>query len=226
MSTEPVKRQYDNSLRAEAALATQRRVLDAAHRLLIEHGYTATSMADIARAAGVSRETLYKSFGSKPALVKRLFDVTLVGDEEPVPLAGRPEFRKVITEPDPRTKLAHYAAVARLLVGRIGPLASVLYAGAGAGDPDLRELTATLDRERLAGAGAVANHLADAGALRPGLPRDRARDLVWTLISPQVWQLLVDVRGWSLAEYEHWLARALADAVLAPADGSDPAAGG
>ena len=44
---------------------------------------------------------------------------------------------------------------------------------------------------------------------------DHARDIVWTLISPEVYELLVNDRGWSPEEYEQWLARAFADA-LAP----------
>lgn len=48
------------------------------------------------------------------------------------------------------------------------------------------------------------------------LDPDRARDIVWTLISPEVYEQLVNDRGWSPDEYEQWLARALADAIAAP----------
>lgn len=44
----------------------------------------------------------------------------------------------------------------------------------------------------------------------------RARDIVWTLISPEVYELLVIDRDWSPDEYEQWLAQALADALTAP----------
>jgi hypothetical protein len=39
---------------------------------------------------------------------------------------------------------------------------------------------------------------------------------VWTLNSPQVYDLLVNLRSWSLDDYEAWLAETLADALLGP----------
>jgi hypothetical protein len=88
--------------------------------------------------------------------------------------------------------------------------------GAGSGDPELRELLATLERERLVGADRVVGQLAAAGALRDGLDPERARDVVWTLISPEVTRLLVESRGWTLDRWEQWLATTLADALLGP----------
>lgn len=216
------RRVYDNRRRAEQARATRRRVLAAAHDLLLAEGYAGTTMAGIARAANVSVESVYKGFGSKAALVKELYDVTLAGDDEPIPIAQRPEFKALAAEPDPRRKLAHYAALAHVLVGRVGPLLAVLLAGARGGDPELREFAATVNRERLLGATGVVRHVADVGALRPGLDVDRARDIVWTLISPEVHDLLVVARGWSLDDYETWLAQALADALL-PSTSARPA---
>jgi AcrR family transcriptional regulator len=226
MTGEAVKprRRYDNRRREEQARQARRRILDAAYRLLLERGYPGTTMAEVARAAGVSVETVYKAFGTKAALAKQVWDVTLVGDDQPVPLARRPEFTAIFAEPDPRRKLARYAAVGRLLIERLGPLLGVLLEGAHAGDAELRELMATLDRERLVGAGGVVGHLADVGALRAGLGPDRGRDIVWTLISFEVFRMLVTERGWSLDEWEAWLAITLADALLGPGPGRPPAA--
>jgi AcrR family transcriptional regulator len=206
------RRRYDNRRREEQALQARRRILDAAYRLFLDRGYTGTTMAGVAGAAGVSVETLYKAFGTKAALAKQVWDVTLVGDDQPVPLARRPEFAAVTAEDDPRRKLAAYAAVGRLLFERLGPLVGVLLEGAG--DPELRELLATLDRERLAGATRVIGQLAELGALRDGLDPERAGDILWTLISPEVTRMLVEDRGWSLDQWQAWLATTLADALL------------
>ena len=74
----PVKtRSYDNARRAAAARRTQQRVVDTAHRLLLERGYAGLAMADLAEEAGVSVPLLYKAFGTKPRLVKRVYDVLL-----------------------------------------------------------------------------------------------------------------------------------------------------
>lgn len=209
-------RSYTSPLRAEQARQTRRRILDAAHRLLLEHGYAATTMSAVAAAAGVSAQTVYKVFGSKPALVKQLYDVTLVGDDEPVPFAERPEVRAAYAETDPRRFLAAYAGLGRVLMGRLGPLLRVLLAGARSGEPDLLAFVETVNSERLAGTTMVVRRVAELGALRAGLPAERARDAIWTLNSVEVWSLLTEQRGWSAEEYETWVGRAMADAVLEP----------
>jgi AcrR family transcriptional regulator len=216
----PVKtRPYDNARRAAAAGRTQQRVVETAHRLLLERGYAGLAMADLAEAAGVSVPLLYKVFGPKPRLVKRVYDVLLAGDVEPVPVAERPALQALAADSDPRGKLARYAALGRAMIERAGPLTSVLLAAARAGEPELRAFAATIDRERLAGAAALAAHLAEAGALAPGLSVERARDLIWLHTAPDTYRLLVLERGWSLDEYERWFAGSLAAALL-----DDPAA--
>jgi AcrR family transcriptional regulator len=167
----------------------------------------------------VSVETVYKGFGSKAALTKQVYDVALAGDDEPVPMSERPEIKAIVDEPDPRKKVTRYAALARQLGERLGPLLAVLLRARGA-DPDLDAFAHTTADERLAGTGAIVRLLADAGALRPGLDQPRARDLLWALISPELYLLLVLDRGWSPDEYERWLATAITDALLAPALGS------
>jgi hypothetical protein len=111
--------------------------------------------------------------------------VLLAGDVEPVPVAER-----------------------------AGPLTSVLLVAARAGEPDLQAFAATIDRERLAGATALAAHLAERGALAPGLSVERARDLIWLHTAPDTYRLLVLERGWSLDEFERWLAASPAAALL------------
>jgi AcrR family transcriptional regulator len=209
------RRSYDNRGRTEQARQNRRRILAAAHELLLAQGYRATTMADIGRAAGVSVETVYKAFKTKATLVKAAYDLALVGDDEPIPLGERPEYQAFFTDPDPVSKLHRYAAIARMVSERIGPLSAVLVAGArSGGDPDLEALAATTDQERLIGATALVTHLGATGGLRPGLDPDRARDTVWALISPDLYRLLVLDRAWSHDDYEHWLADTLLAALL------------
>jgi AcrR family transcriptional regulator len=210
-------RRYDNARRAASAQRTQQRVVETAHRLLLEHGYAGLAMADLAEEAGVSVPLLYKVFGTKPQLVKRVYDVLLAGDVDPVPVAQRPALKALAADPDPRSKLARYAALGRAMAERAGPLVSVLLAAARAGERDLQAFAATIDRERLAGATALATHLAETGALAPGLSAERARDLIWLHTAPDTYRLLVLERGWTLDDYQRWLATSLA-ATLLPSD--------
>ena len=79
-------RAYDASRRQEQARRTRAQILDVARRRFLDDGYAATTVATIAEEAGVSVETVYKAFGNKPGILKTLFDVAIVGDDEPVPL--------------------------------------------------------------------------------------------------------------------------------------------
>jgi AcrR family transcriptional regulator len=167
-------------------------------------------------AAGVSPESVYKTFGGKGGLVKAVYDVTLAGDDEPVPLRERPEFAALVAERDPRRVLERYAAIGATLWERIGPLLGVLLAGAQAGDPDLVAFEATIRRESFTGASGVVGLLDGLGALRAGLPVERARDELWLLIQPENYRLLVGERGWTLDQLQDWLARSATAALLGP----------
>jgi hypothetical protein len=58
------------------------------------------------RHAAISPESIHKGFGSKATLARAVFDVPVVGDDEPVPVAQRPAAAEVRDEPDVRRKIA------------------------------------------------------------------------------------------------------------------------
>jgi AcrR family transcriptional regulator len=66
------RRSYDNSLRQEHANQTRERILDSAVKVIEAGGWRATSLASVARAAGVSEPTLYRHFGSRERLLEEL----------------------------------------------------------------------------------------------------------------------------------------------------------
>src|SRR6266540_666021 len=96
--------------------------------------------------------------------------------------------------------------------------------GAAAADPELAEVWAQLENERLAGMGRFAQRLADRGVLRPGLSAEDARNVLWTLNSMAVHDLLVVQRGWPPERYRDWLAHTLAAALLPDQQSGGPAA--
>ncbi|GAA1546937.1 hypothetical protein GCM10009741_58140 [Kribbella lupini] len=59
----------------------------------------------------------------------------------------------------------------------------------------------------------VATHLHATGQLRADLEADAVRDLLWTYISVEIYELLVLNRGWPLDRYTTWLTRALVSAL-------------
>src|SRR3954469_9619333 len=83
------KRKYDSSRRQAQARETQRQVVQGARRLFIERGYAGTTIEQIAQEAGVATETIYATFSNKRAVLARLVQVSVVGDEKDVPLLER-----------------------------------------------------------------------------------------------------------------------------------------
>jgi AcrR family transcriptional regulator len=209
------RRRYDSTRRQAQAARTRQDILAAAHDLFLERGYAGTTVVAIAKAAGVVAETIYRAYGSKAELFKAVVRAAVAGgaDRATVPAEERPAIRAVIAETDPRRQLELYAATQPGIQARAGPLLRVLI-GAGAGDPELAQVWEQLEDERLAGMGRFAGLLADRRVLRPGLSAEEARDLLWTLNSLAVHDLLVLRLGWSPERFRDWLAAALARELL------------
>src|SRR5690349_1194060 len=134
-----VKRPYQSSLRSAQAQSTREAVIAAAGRLFVERGYAATSIEEIAAAAGVSRATVFTSVGGKASLLKTALDVAIVGDDEPIPLPERPRSKAIRAEPDPRRYLALYAELVTEMDGRLAGIHEAVRGAAGV-DPDARAL--------------------------------------------------------------------------------------
>jgi AcrR family transcriptional regulator len=206
-------RRYESKTRDEQARRTRRAVLAAAHKQFVEQGYAATTIAGVATDAGVSVETVYKAFRNKPSLAKAAFDVAAVGDDEPIPMLQRESVRRNMAEPDPRKKLHTYADDLAQRAPRMGPLLLVLR-DAAATDAAAAEVWAQLQQERLTGMTAFAHHLRDGGHLRDGVSWQEARDVLWTHTSVEVWDLLVQQRGWSKQRFGKWTGQQLVAALL------------
>ena len=206
-------RPYDVSGRRRKARATRRAVLAAARELVEERGFAATTIADVADRAGVSPESIYKGFGTKASLVKEVFDVTVAGDDQTVAVADRPETQRIRDEPDVRVKLRLYAEGAAVRAERSARLQLALR-NAAPSSSGIAELWATLQAERLMGMTMLARHLVGTGQLRVGLEVDHVRDVLWTGISVEVYDLLVFQRGWDRDAYTDWLTRMLTASLL------------
>src|SRR5712664_2474883 len=68
------KRGYNVSLRQEQAQLTRNRIIDAARRLLLVGTYSAVTMEEIAKEAGVAYQTVYAIFGTKIRLAEAMVD--------------------------------------------------------------------------------------------------------------------------------------------------------
>lgn len=207
-------RTYRSTLRADQARETRRRIRDAADALFLEGGYVGTSMDDVARAAGVSRQTVFSAFGSKANLLKEAFDVRLAGDDEPLAIAERPEAKRILDETDPVALLRAQADFFVITSLRVLPLWPALVAGA-ATDAACAEVLAFFDRGRFEGPGEIVDVLAQRGQLRKGLSRKRGKEAMYLLTNPDAIHEALE-RGWSVRELQAWLGDCLAAVLLDP----------
>lgn len=205
---EPVKRRYKSPRRAAQQRATRRAIVDAAARLFADGGYVGTSFDLVAEAAGVGRATVFAHFPTKAALLKEAYDVTLVGDDEQVPLFERPESVAVRAEPDPARFLEGYAAISTGVARRVSPIYEAIR-GAAHADPEAAAVWRAIGAERRIGGGNVVGGVAGRKALRPGVDPERAADLVYALNDPGLYHLLVRERGWAHRAFTSWLAATL-----------------
>ncbi len=196
-----VKRRYDASRRQEQARQTRLAVVRAAHDLFVERGYGRTTVADVARSAGVSTETVYAAFGSKAALLHRVWDVTIGGDDEEVVFHERPEVVAIRAEPDLAKRLVLHAAFSTATMRRVAPFLLALR-GAAATEAAAAEMLAEVDRQRLAGLSVMAAEAAATGQL--AVTEEECRDVLWAFTDGTLWHRLVAERGWTDERYAAW----------------------
>jgi AcrR family transcriptional regulator len=207
------KRRYQSAVREESARRTRQAIVAAAAGLFTSRGYTATSLADIAAAAGVARPTVFAVAGSKAALLRQVLDEALAGDDEPVAVADRPWFRPVWDAPTSDAVLAAYAQVCTLIGGRAAPVFEAARRAADA-SPETAELWETLQRNRRAGAQMVVERVQAIGGLRPGLTTATAVDALWIFNDPAHYGALVHHCGWPETVFTTWLAGQMRHALL------------
>lgn len=182
-------------------------VLRAATGLFVSQGYLATTMGDIASAAGVAVQTLYLRFGAKASLLKACFDVAVSGDDEPVAVVERPWVAEFKQEPDLEQALLVLASNAKAGLERTVPLFSRIEEAAA--DPEVAELLVDLKRQKLAMVGVFATILREKSGFDQSVSRDRATDLLYAMGSEELFRLLCVERGWSSKRWQDFVVTSL-----------------
>ncbi|HEY1652930.1 MAG TPA: helix-turn-helix domain-containing protein [Acidimicrobiales bacterium] len=218
MSSGPVaaKRPYDARRRRERAAeerrATRARVLEAATRLFVAQGYTATTMAEIAREAGVAMQSVYTAGRSKADLLHAAVGLAVAGDDQQVLVHERAGFADLADEPDPVRQVEMIADMICDIQERSAPI-QMAYREAAAVDASVAAGVEEAHRRRRETFGVVVNML----------PADRLRhspeestDTMWALGSTEALLLLRNVLGWTWPQIRTWLARTLEELLLQP----------
>ena len=197
------KRAYESPRRQAQAEATRRDILAAAQHLFEANGYPVTTMAEIAKEAGVALKTVYLAFQTKSGLLRTLWNLLLRGDEADRPVAERDWYLAVLEEPNPERQLRLNARNSAMGKHRISAILEVIRTAAAV-DPDVAALWQRIQSDYHANQRAIVERLHQRGHLSAELDISRATDILWTINHPNTWQLLVVDRGWTPPQYEQW----------------------
>jgi AcrR family transcriptional regulator len=200
--------------RRDRARATRLRITRAAYSLFCERGYSGTTMADVAEAAGVAVQTVYFVFHTKSELLSRTYDFAVLGEGEPLPPEMQPWYAQMTAEPNVIDALRHAVSGIGTILARATPLDTVVRASAGS-DPEAAEVRALHERWRAEGYHAMLDVLKTKSALRDGVSPERATHLLLMYVGMDVYRVLVLDFGWSHDDWIDWTVATVSEQVFA-----------
>jgi AcrR family transcriptional regulator len=193
-------RAYNSPLRAAQAGRTRRRILEAARRLFVRHGYAGTTVAAVADAAGVAPETIYLTLGGKRGLLEGVMDITGPHDTAADDEAW---WQMVAGLPTASERLAKMVDYSCRILARTRPIHAIIR-GAADKEAFAAELGRQLLHERLANqTERIRRFLGD--RLTPGLTITEAGQRYCALASPDLYHVLTVELGWSADQHRRWL---------------------
>ena len=184
-------RPYAAARRRESA-ETVDRVLEAAERLIKDDAFHAATMDELAIAAGVSRATVFKRFGSKLGVLEALFTRGMEGPE----MAA---IQEALALEDPVAALDAVVEAGCAIWEACGFVVQQLQAVAIL-EPDAAALIDQQRDEQRADLQGLTRRLAKAGRLRPGLSQARATARLHMLTSLESFLWLRQSYGLSLRQ--------------------------
>jgi AcrR family transcriptional regulator len=169
-------RKYEQRLRAEAAEQTRRRILDAVYQQLHDAPTTPVSVEQVARAAGVSRSTVYLVFGSRAGLFDAL-------TEDLWQRAGFQQVVDAVADPDARRHLRGGIAGGVRVFAAHRDVFRALFSMAELDTDAVGGAISRIEENRAGGMAHLAQRLAEQDLLRAEVSVEQAADLLWLLTS-------------------------------------------
>ena len=207
-----ISRSRQQATRAQGKANTRRRVITAATTCFERDGYLQTTMADVAREAGVAVQTLYLSFGSKIALLAAALDVAIAGDDAPIPIMDRAWYQACLAEPQASVALTGFVDGAAAVIARHHRLFAAMLGSSA--DPEVARLLAANKSARLTVHRHFALSVIDKIGTRPGIRPSAVTNGIYALVSPECYGLLVGERGVSRIRWRAWVLQHLAAEIL------------
>lgn len=197
-------RQYRSTVRAAQAESTRHQILSAAWTLFTERGYVATTVAQVAEAAGTSVDTLYAAVGRKPVLMREVVESAISGTDNTVPAEQRDYVQRVRSAPDAATKFELYAAAIAAMSPRTAPI-FVALRDAARTDSACAALDREISTRRADNMRLFAGDVRDTGQLRPGISDDVVGDIIWATAGAEHYTQFVVGRGWTAEQFGRYL---------------------
>lgn len=192
--------------RQEKAAQTRTRMLNAAYQCFCEAGYRATTMANIAEKSGVAVQTLYFTFHTKDGLFQAVHDRMVLGEDD-LPPPRQPWHARMEAAPDVPEAIHHLVTGVEEILARVAPLLPAFQAVAE--DP-AGAVWRRGEQLRLDGYRDLITELSAKAPLRRGLSLSQATDLLFVLLSPDLYRALVLDRGWPAPRWRDWLEKSIA----------------
>ena len=170
----------------------------------------------MARRARVGARTVYVRFGTKAALFKRVVDVAIVGDTQPVDVLGRDWMQAALTAPTAAERIAAMAAAGRQILARTAALFAVAQQAAAV-EPLIAGFWQQARQQTRHAYAVFWTRMADDGLLDPAIDLDWLTDTSTILAAAETYLLTTRLTGWDLDTYQHWLATTCTR-LSAPAD--------
>ena len=209
----PARRKYDSSRRQKQARETKMQIVQAARALFMERGYPGTTIEAIASQAGVSQETVYAIFKNKRNILSFLLDISVGGDDRPIPILDRPQPQEIMHDTDQHRQIAMFARDITEILARVTPVFEIMR-GAAKSEPEIANLLKHMLDERLQNMIRFVSSVAANGKLRDGMTEKDAGEIAWTVTSPEIFHLLNTDRGWAKEKYIQWLTDTLTRLLL------------
>jgi AcrR family transcriptional regulator len=194
----------------QRARATRSRITKAAAELFAARGFTRTTMADIAAAAGVAVQTVYFVFHTKTGVLDSAYGLAVMGEDDPALPQDQAWYRQALAEPDVTVAVQLVVDGLSEILRRVAPLDFAVRTAAAA-DPDASAFLTRNEETRVAGYREIVGFLSRKCPLRESIAEVRATDVLLFLASPGAYRALVIERGWTHGEWVAWTSTALAE---------------
>lgn len=208
-------RTYSSPLRAGHAAATRQQILDTAWLLFTTRGFAATTVTDVAEAAGVSVDTLYAAVGRKSVLLREVAESSISGTPSAVSAEDREYVQQFRAATDPAIALRIYAQAIVAISPRTAPLFAALRDAART-DPDCSALANEISSRRASNMLLLATDLRSKGGVRTELTDQFIADFIWATAGFEHYLQLEQGRGWTAQQFGDYLAEIWIRTLLAP----------